>query len=523
MATLRYSQIRDHPGATLQYIANAEKVVSEKTHDIYNVMNYMKEEGSIERVFAFSRHCSSNVALAEKQILFYRVRYFENKKGGVQGLKEGRGELLGLHFFMSYTEADDPGEATMTEIAMKIAEHPKLKDFAVFGANHFDQAHKHTHFFISAYSAEGKPHKLCLRRGDYNEIRKYANRLCVERGLSIIDLSALRYNDPEYSDWIDDVIANGKVVIHSEKEEHEKSPKQNVPTRNVYYKWKREQEERVEEEYRLMTDIQRRRKGFEEKYYYTTDDNPNRRWYVSGDTQNRFYTVSRASNDGYRRTGIELAIRFVLFVAENEGRFVRRNDPELWLKYNSRVDRELQGMYDCMHTANEMNIRNPKDIPIRLRDVGKQMNALKQEMVRHRRNLEEHEKSARGVEDAPEAQRRFPEVDVVADINLALHQAMTGETTISPLTRFRFEKQKMKDYEKRILELKRQYRNLKKLEVFLANTEAYLHEIHRYSELSCKKEDETLEKAQMTVDGMIDDARSRATSKVASNDIQKEH
>lgn len=205
-----------------------------------------------------------------------RARYFKSKKGGVQGLKEGEKELLGLHMFLSYTEEDSPTEYIMNKIAMKIAMHPKLKDFPVFTANHFNRKHRHTHFYISVYSAEGKPRKLSMSKKDYNEIRRYANKLCYEYGLSIIDLSALRYKNPEYSAWVDSVIAEGKVTVHPEKKEHKRWPKQKIPTRNLYHKWQREDAERAEEEGKLLTESQRNWKTFEEKYFYTVDSDKNR-------------------------------------------------------------------------------------------------------------------------------------------------------------------------------------------------------------------------------------------------------
>ena len=98
MATLRYSQIRAHPGGTIRYIANKDKLISEPVRDVGVVLNYMGEPESVERVFSFARHCSTNPVLAEKQIELDRARYFAGKKGGVQGLKEDSNELLGLHF-----------------------------------------------------------------------------------------------------------------------------------------------------------------------------------------------------------------------------------------------------------------------------------------------------------------------------------------------------------------------------------------------------------------------------------------
>jgi len=95
MATLRYSQIRVHPSATIKYIANEEKMLAAESHDVANVLNYMGEKESVSRVYTFSRHCSPAPDLAEKQMELYRQRYYASKKA-----RPRDGELLGIHFFI---------------------------------------------------------------------------------------------------------------------------------------------------------------------------------------------------------------------------------------------------------------------------------------------------------------------------------------------------------------------------------------------------------------------------------------
>ena len=520
MATLRYTQVKSTPGGTIRYIANKHKIVSAES--AYSVLNYMGDPESTERVYSFARHCSSNPDLADKMIFLNRLRYFNSKEGRVQGLKEGKEELLGLHMFMSYSEDDRPSEYVMNKIARRIAMHEKLSDFPVFCANHHDRKHLHTHFFISAYSAEGKPRKLCMSKNDFNEIRRYANKLCVEHGLSIVDLSGLRYKNPEYSAWIDSVIAEGKVTVHPEKEEHRRRPKQKIPTRNLYYKWQQERTERAEEEGKLLTESQRNWKTFEEKYFYTVDGDKNRRWYVSGDPQNRFYTVSRVSPNGYIRSDLELAVRLVLFVAQTEGEFIRKKDNYLWVQYHAKVDKDLQGMVDYIATASRMNIDKAEQIYDRIEDVGKQMNALRREHIRHKNSIEKQEQiidayrtyirvrpSVEGIEE-PEA-ADLSEYKKAYAI-LAQNQILTAESYKELCKRRDFEKQKMIDYEKRMPELKKQYHDLKKLEALAVYPAKYLREIYCYSQ---RAQEQAMEDDR-SVDGIIRSARSRTIEKDAS-------
>lgn len=495
MASIRFSQIRCHPGQTLQYMASFKKILPRDQCNIYQVLRYMSSPEATTRVYSFSRNLSQNIVLAEKQLELYRERYFASKKGGIQGLAKGKQELLGLHFFISFSEHDDPDAETMTDIAMAIAQHPRLRDFAVFIANHFDQTHKHLHMYVSAYSAVGKPRKLCMRKEDLNEIRISANRLCVERGLSIIDLATLRWNNPEYSTWIDGVIAEGKVIVHPEKEGRKR--KQKISTRNIYYTWKKAEEERAAEELRLMTDAQRQKHDFEERFYHTTDGDPNKRWYVSGDPKKRFYVIQKVSNDGHRRSAVELLVRFVLFIADKEGAYIKQNDPELWLKYNAHVDKALQGIYDTLQTANEMHIHSPNDITVRLSDVGMQMNALRREKRRHELSIEKHEQIIAAyqtymrirplvegvVEPDPAVLREYKEAYAL----LAQNQILTTEAYEALLRRYHFEQQKVIDYNKRMPLLNKRYRALKKLEAFTSRSTYIVERIYEYSEQAeCK-------------------------------------
>lgn len=527
MASLRYSQIRGSPGGTVHYIANKDKVICEEVHDVGVVLNYMGEPESTERVFSFARHCSQNPDLAEKQMDLHRQMYFASKKGGVQGLKKGKSELLGLHFFLSYTVADNPSEQAMTRIAMKLAEHPKFKDFAVFGAHHFDREHRHTHFFVSAYSADGKPRKLAMKREAYNEIRRYANKLCVEEGLSIIDLSGLRYNNKEYSDWVDGVISEGKIVVHSERESHKRNPKQTISTRDLYYKWHRNGEEKAEEDIKIMSDARREKKNFEEKFFYTTDGNDTSRWFVSLHP-NKYYVVPWKDGDR-RRSRLECTLRFVVVVAKNEGEYVQKTAPALWPKFHAKVDSQLQGMMDCIATSREMNIKNPEEVASKLADVGRQMNALKKEKKRHEESIAKQEKILEAYDsyarilplmgDGTKLPSALQEEFDTAYAVLASNRITSVDRYEEVRRRYQFERQKVCDYDRRMPELNRQYRQLKKMEAITANPTAFLESIYDYS----VKADEVREAIRRgeSIDDLIGDASARASGTIKNDDNAK--
>lgn len=41
MASIRYTQIRSTPGSTIRYIARKDKMLSNRVHDIANVLCYL--------------------------------------------------------------------------------------------------------------------------------------------------------------------------------------------------------------------------------------------------------------------------------------------------------------------------------------------------------------------------------------------------------------------------------------------------------------------------------------------------
>lgn len=490
MASLRYSQIRAHPNGTISYIANKKKMISFDVHNVANVLNYMGEPESVERVYSFARYCSTNPALAAKMLDLYRARYFESKNSGVRNLTEDKEELLGLHFFLSYSEDDDPSEQTMNEITKALSQHPLLNDFPFFSANHFDKKHKHTHFYACQYSAEGKPRKMCMRSKDYNDLRKYANRLCVEHGLSIIDLQALRYNDPEYSAWIDSVIAEGKVIVHPEKEEHKGAKRQKASTQEIYYKWLKDTEEFNLEQERLLTAKQLSQKRAKERYFYgpKEPDRPQHYYPVSG--QNKYYCVRRYDEFGRERTLLELIIILIIVIYQNEKKYCDAHDQCLGTQLKAKVDHRVQSAYNCIRTARELNIAQPDEISARISDVGAQMNALKTEKSRHEHSIQAHER----ILHAWQVYNRFhPIQDTLTEPDqieayrqavavLAKNCVWTQEAYLNIQIRYQFELQKISDYEKRLPQLKRQYHDLKTMEAIACRPTCLIDEIYQYSQ-----------------------------------------
>ena len=459
MASLRYTQIRSTPGNTIRYIANKDKMLSARTHDVSNVLGYMGEPESAERVYAFARHCSTNSCLAAQQIELYRAKYYERR-----GIVPKENELLGIHLFVSYSQEDAPSEAVMNEIAEKLCSCPLFWDHATFAAHHYDTAHSHTHIYVSNFSASGKPRKLCMRRKDYNDLRKYANRLCVEHGLSIIDLPSLRYNDPEYSAWIDGVIAGGKITVHPERKEHRGSKHQGASTKQIYFRQMKEKEEAILAEEKLLTPAQLRAKRVRENYCWNFENDPTKPGYLCLTPKGKRYHAIRLYDEhGRKRSLVELIC--LLLVAIYHYEKTKNDPPQMQQRTGTRAyrDDKLQRMVDCGRVSRELNIQSKEEVRRHIEDTGRQMNALRREKARHEHSILRHEEILSAwdtYQSADPAEDAFRQAYAV----LAPNRVLTEEAAQTLRHRYRFEQQKVLDYDKRLPELKRRYRILKDLE-----------------------------------------------------------
>ena len=406
---------------------------------------------------------------------------------------------MGLHFFLSYTMEDTPSEAVMDEIARKLCEHPLLRDHAAFGAHHYDKAHRHTHFFVSNFSATGKAKKLCMRYEDYNGLRKHANRLCVAHGLSVIDLPTLCYKDPEYSAWIDGVIAGGQITVHPEREEH-----RGASTKQIYFRQMREKEEAILAEEKLLTAAQLKKKKNRENYCWNFENDPDKPGYpmTGPDGKHRGYHAVRLYDDkGRKRSLVELIGLLLVSIYQYEKiKNTPRPEPQR-RSIRMATDYKLQRMVDAVRVARELNVRGEAEVRGCIADTGKQMNALRREKSRHENSILRHEEILSAWDtyrnaDPTEMTEAFRQAYAI----LSRNRVLTEEAAEAMRQRYLFEQQKISDYDKRIPELNRRYRNLKKLEQMIACPEWEVRQIKKqFADNQAKEEslEEKIHAAQM--------------------------
>lgn len=332
-----------------------------------------------------------------------------------------------------------------------------------------------------------------MRHDDFHELRRYANRLCVEQGLSIIDLPILRHNDPEYSAWIDGVIAAGKITVHPEREEHKGAKRQKASTRQIYYKWLKDTEEYNLEQERLLTKEQLNKKKSRDLYWSVEPpDKPMRVYPVSG-PKNQYYAISKYDKNGCERSIAELILLLIKIIYENEKNLYESSPHNPPIKCHT--DYAVQGAVNRIRVIRELHIEDPSDIPDRFVDIGTQMNALKKEKARHEASIKKHEEIidawkvyhrvrgvVEGVDDPdPETYDMYKWAYAI----LVKNKVLSDEAYLNVSRRYDFEKRKIIDYDKRMPDLKRQYRDLKHLEAVVCHPASIIDSIYKtYAEPS---------------------------------------
>ena len=116
---------------------------------------------------------------------------------------------------------------------------------------------------------------------------------------------------------------------------------------------------------------------------------------------------------------------------------------------HARVDRNVQAMVDSIRLSREMHIHTPDDVTQRLSDVGRQMNGLKAEI----RRLEVSVQNSN-----PRERESFEQLQA----------------------RQQFQIKKLADYERRIANLRRQYRGLKKLQALITHSNRIAEQSYLY-------------------------------------------
>jgi hypothetical protein len=172
MATTKIWAIKGDVRSLVKYVENPEKTTDTGMKDLSAVFSYATRDDKTEqKLFVSGLNCLPEIAI--QQMIEVKKRFGKTDK------------ILAFHAIQSFK----PGEVTPQEcheIGMALAREMWGDRFQVVVATHLDKQHLHTHFAINSVSfADGKKYNSC--KAANQRLREVSDRLCRERGLSVIE------------------------------------------------------------------------------------------------------------------------------------------------------------------------------------------------------------------------------------------------------------------------------------------------------------------------------------------------
>ena len=194
MATTAIWPVRGYLAKLVLYVENPEKteqptmvegpsMISAGAQDLTDVIDYaMQSKKTVDSESVNSQRCyvsgiNCTATGARDQMLLTKARF--SKENGI----------IAYHGYQSFA----PGEVTPDmahAIGVELAEKLWGDRFEIVVATHLDQQHIHNHFLVNSVSfADGL--RFRSNKTTYGQLRAESDRLCAERGLSVI-------TQPEY-------------------------------------------------------------------------------------------------------------------------------------------------------------------------------------------------------------------------------------------------------------------------------------------------------------------------------------
>ncbi|MDO4812185.1 MAG: relaxase/mobilization nuclease domain-containing protein [Eubacteriales bacterium] len=188
MATTKLWHIKGRIKDLIEYVENPEKtVVTDKAaEDFFNVFSYtwnpVKTEGG---QYVTSINCQKDIAL--RQMILTKQQY---------GKDDG---YIAWHGYQSFK----PGEVTPNQchaIGVAFAKEMWGDRFQIVVTTHLDKGHLHNHIAFNSVSFKDGS-KYNFSKAEQKRMREVSDRLCRERGLSVIEHP---HKAPSRPVWLDE-------------------------------------------------------------------------------------------------------------------------------------------------------------------------------------------------------------------------------------------------------------------------------------------------------------------------------
>ena len=176
MAVTKIWNIRGRADSPLEYITNPEKTQREFTEAerqaLADVIAYAADEDKTEQLF-YTTGINCSVEFARDQFNATKIRF--GKTGG----------NVAYHAYQSFREGEvTPDEAH--EIGVQLAKEMWGDRFQMVVATHVNTKCTHNHIVINSVSfRDGLKFHDC--KDTYRQLRETSDRICLERGLSIVE------------------------------------------------------------------------------------------------------------------------------------------------------------------------------------------------------------------------------------------------------------------------------------------------------------------------------------------------
>jgi len=175
MATTKIWAIKGDIRSLVKYVDDPNKTTEQaddEMKNLFNVFDYATNSSKTEqKLFVSGVNCLPETAI--QQMVMTKRQYGKTDK------------ILAFHAIQSFK----PGEVTPEqchEIGLQLAREMWGEGYQVVVATHLDKAHLHNHFAINSVSfLDGKKYNSC--KAATQQLRDVSDRLCRERGLSVIE------------------------------------------------------------------------------------------------------------------------------------------------------------------------------------------------------------------------------------------------------------------------------------------------------------------------------------------------